>query len=177
VQGSVAGIDGAVVPFIARNQGRWRDEKTEALFEAFEQVFPHNSPAYFCAAAMQGLASFARASHLVCVKSELALAYKGTGSRCYGHAYDKFWDAFGGAQAAGDCNVVRVPFELKPLTEIANKHRKRASMRRQRWGEISDAVQAVLQARRQTYANKPSVTDDDASTLAQIAIGRSVIDT
>jgi uncharacterized protein VirK/YbjX len=175
VDGSIAGLDCAVVPFIARNQGRWRDAQTEALFEAFEAAFPHNSPAYFCAAAMQGLASFARASHLVCVKSELALAYKGTGGRCYAHAYDKFWDAFGGAQLAADCHVVQVPFQLKPLADVPSKHRKRASTRRMRWQEISEAAQAALQARRYATGKQP-VAEDQRTGMEPIVASPSVID-
>ncbi|MGZ5202068.1 MAG: DUF535 family protein [Telluria sp.] len=168
VDGAIAGLDCAVAPFIARNQGRWRDAQTEALFEAFEDTFPHNSPAYFCAAAMQGLASFARASHLVCVKSELALAYKGTGGRCYAHAYDKFWDAFGGAQAAGECHVVQVPFQLKPLADIPSKHRKRSTTRRQRWQDISEAAQAVLRARQLAPAQQPVVMDEGPATAPAV---------
>jgi uncharacterized protein len=174
VDGQIVGLDCPVAPFIARNQGRWRDEQTEALFSAFEDSFPHNSPAYFCAAAMQGLASFAHASHLACVKSELSLASKGTGGRSYGHAYDKFWDAFGGAQAAGDCHVVPVPFQLKPLTEVPSKHRKRASTRRARWQEVSEAAQAALQAHRLPAA-QPAVKDD-AAKIAPIMARAGMLD-
>jgi uncharacterized protein VirK/YbjX len=175
VDGKIAGLDCAVAPFIARNQGRWRDEQTEALFEAFEDSFPHNSPAYFCAAAMQGLASFARASHIVCVKSELAVAYKGSGGRCYAHAYDKFWDAFGGAQPAAHCQVVQVPFQLKPLADIPSKHRKRATTRRLRWQEISEAAQAALQSRRLVAGMQP-VMADAVSAVAPIVIRPSMLD-
>ena len=174
VDGQIAGLDCAVAPFIARNQGRWRDEQTEPLFNAFEDTFPHNSPAYFCAAAMQGLASFAHASHLACVKGELALAYKGAGGRCYAHAYDKFWDAFGGAQAAADCHVVPVPYQLKPLADIPSKHRKRASTRRARWQEISDAAQAALQARR--LSSRQSQVTDDVAAVPRIMAQPSMLD-
>jgi uncharacterized protein VirK/YbjX len=175
VDGEIAGLDCAVAPFIARNQGRWRDEQTEPLFDAFEHTFPHNSPAYFCAAAMQGLASFARASHLACVKSELALAYKGTGGRCYAHAYDKFWDAFGGARASAECQVVQVPFQLKPLADIPSKHRKRATTRRARWQEISEAANTALQARRVPAAQQPQVMDDVAP-MTRIMAQPSMLD-
>jgi uncharacterized protein len=175
VDGQVAGLACSVAPFIARNQGRWRDEQTEALFAAFEDCFPHNSPAYFCAAAMQGLANFANASHLVCVKSDLALAYKGNGGRSYAHAYDKFWDAFGGVQPAMDCHVVPVPFQLKPLEDVPSKHRKRASTRRQRWQEISEAAQAALLSHRAATAQQPKAADE-APTIGRIMAQPSVMD-
>lgn len=175
VNGDIAGLDSRIAPFIARNQGRWRDEQTEALFAAFEEAFPHNSPAYFCAAALQGLAAFAHIGHLVCVKSELSLAYKGERGRCYAHAYDKFWDAFGGARLGPDCHVVPVPFQLKPLADVPSKHRKRANMRRMRWQEVSDTVQATLQARRLPSA-KPTFAVEDAGAVAPIIVRPSVID-
>lgn len=151
VNGKIAGLDCPVLPFIARNQGRWRDAHTERLYEQFEEIFPHNSPAYFCAAAMQGLAIFAQADHLICVKGELALAFK-RGESSYSHAYDQFWDAFGGVRPAAKCHVIPVPFQLKPLAEVASKHRKRAMVRRACWQEIADAACAVLAKHRAAQA-------------------------
>lgn len=155
VGGEIAGIGCEIAPFIARNQGRWRDAHTERLFTQFEEIFPHNSPAYFCAAAMQGLAQFARADHLICVKGEQALAFKG-GESSYSHAYDTFWDAFGGVHPARDCHVIPVPFQLKPLAEVSSKHRKRAMTRRARWQEISDAAYAVLMRHRVARSMQPA---------------------
>lgn len=155
VDGHIAGLDCDIVPFIARNQGRWRDGHTGRLLAQFDAIFPHNSPAYFCAAAMQGLARFVRADHLICVKGEMALAFKG-GDCSYSHAYDTFWDAFGGVRPAEGCHLIRVPFQLKPLEEVASKHRKRAIVRRSRWQEISDAACEAMMRHRVTRHAQPA---------------------
>ncbi|MGB9110458.1 MAG: DUF535 family protein, partial [Telluria sp.] len=52
VDGTFAGIAAPIVPFIARNQGHRADVRD--AFAAFEAAFPHNSPGFFCFAALQG---------------------------------------------------------------------------------------------------------------------------
>lgn len=46
VDATIAAMHAAIVPFIARNQGRWRDDLSDVLYAAFEASFPNNSPAY-----------------------------------------------------------------------------------------------------------------------------------
>jgi uncharacterized protein VirK/YbjX len=144
VKGSIAGLRPAVTPLIARNQGRWRDDKTDALYAAFAAAFPQNSPAYFCASAMQGLALAVASPQLLCVRSELAPSFQpGPGSN-HAAAYDRFWDAFGGARAGAGVHVIPVPFQLRDLAQLASKHRRRATIRRACWQRIGESARAAL---------------------------------
>jgi uncharacterized protein VirK/YbjX len=144
VKASIAGLAPAIVPFVARNQGRWRDEKTDALYAAFASAFPHNSPAYFCASAMQGLALGVASPQLLCVRSELAPSFRPGSGEGLAAAYDQFWDAFGGARHGSGVHVIPVPFQFKDLAELASKHRKRAATRRACWNGIGEAARSTL---------------------------------
>jgi uncharacterized protein VirK/YbjX len=153
VSGCVAGLPRAITPFIARNQGRWQDDQTDTLLATFESIFPHNSPAYFCAAAMQGLALAVDAPQLLCVRSELALSFDPDARRGYPGAYDSFWDAFEGTRTHPHCHVIPVPFQFKDIGELASKRRKRALMRRTWWAAVGEAASTTL---RQHLARPPA---------------------
>lgn len=144
VNATIAGLAPGISPFIARNQGRWRDEKTSALYAAFESAFLHNSPAYFCASAMQGLALALTSPQLLCARSELAPSFQPGSGAGHTAAYDHFWDAFGGTRAGNRVHVIPIPFRLKDIAELASKHRKRAAIRRAWWNGISEAACAAL---------------------------------
>lgn len=144
LEGRMAGVDAPVVPFIARNQGRWID--SGAAFEAFEHVFPNNSPSFFCFAAMQGVALALGMDKVVAIRADAHLAYDPDPDKHFANAYDGFWQILGGtAQAAGDGYVIALPFYVKPLSEMPSKHRKRAAQRREHWRVIGDAARATLQ--------------------------------
>lgn len=143
IEGSVAGIDCPVVPFVARNQGRWTD--SDQSFAAFQQVFPNNSPSFFCFAAMQGVAQAVGMEQLVAIKSEAHPAYDPACVKHFANAYDGFWKILGGVELAGPGYLVALPFYLKPLSEMPSKHRKRAAIRREYWGEIGEAARGTLE--------------------------------
>jgi uncharacterized protein VirK/YbjX len=144
VSGGIAGLPAVITPLIARNQGRWQDDQTAPLLAAFEAIFPHNSPAYFCAAAMQGLALAIGAPQLLCVRSELALSFDPAVGRGYPGAYDSFWDAFEGTHTTAHCHVIPVPFQFKDIKALASKRRKRALARRVWWSAIGNATCTTL---------------------------------
>jgi hypothetical protein len=89
---------------------------------AFAAAFPHNSPAYFCASAMQGLALGVASTQLLCVRSEPAPSWQPGSGDGLAAAYDQFWD----------------------LAELASKHRKRAATRRACWNGIVEATSSAL---------------------------------
>ncbi|QJE01061.1 DUF535 domain-containing protein [Massilia forsythiae] len=144
VDATIAAMHAAIVPFIARNQGRWRDELSDVLYAAFEASFPNNAPAYFCVAAMAGLAAAVGARQLLCVKSDMALSRMLRSKQGYPAAYDSFWDAFGGTRSGKGCHVIPLPFQFKDLQQLASKHRKRAAARRAWWTEIGTAAHTTL---------------------------------
>jgi hypothetical protein len=144
VEGAMVGVADPVVPFITRNQGRWID--SGAAFDAFERVFPNNSPSFFCFAAMQGLAQAAGMDKLVAVRSEAQLAYDADPAKHFTNAYDGFWKVLGGVDMPGQLGyLIALPFYVKPLSEMPSKHRKRAAQRREHWRAIGEAARASLE--------------------------------
>jgi uncharacterized protein VirK/YbjX len=144
LEGHMVGIDAPVVPFIARNQGRWTD--ADAAFEAFERVFPNNSASFFCFAAMQGIAQAVGMDKVVAIPSTSHVAYDPDSEKHFTNAYDGFWKILGGEQmAAGRGYLIALPFYVKPLSEMAAKHRKRAMQRREHWRLIGESARATLQ--------------------------------
>jgi len=144
LEGAMAGVDAPVVPFIARNQGRWVD--SGAAFDAFERVFPNNSPSFFCFAAMQGIAQSVGIDKVVAIASRAHVAYDPDPEKHFANAYDGFWKILGGVDmAGGQAYRIDLPFYVKPLSEMPSKHRKRAAQRREYWRLIGESARSVLQ--------------------------------
>jgi uncharacterized protein VirK/YbjX len=143
IEGAMLGAGVPVVPFVARNQGRWTD--SELAFAAFERAFPNNSPSFFCFAAMQGVAQAVGMDRLVAIKSSAHPAYDPATVKHFANAYDGFWKTLGGIELAGPGYLVALPFHVKPLAEMPGKHRRRAAIRREFWGEIGEAARGTLE--------------------------------
>ncbi len=143
IEGSIAGVDSPVVPFVARNQGRWTD--SDAAFAAFEEAFPNNSPSFFCFAAMQGVAQALGMTQLVAIKGEAHPAYDPDSVKSFANAYDGFWKILGGVELPGPGYLVALPFYVKPLADMPRKHRKRAALRRENWAAIGASTRATLE--------------------------------
>ncbi|MGO4478659.1 DUF535 family protein [Massilia sp. 2TAF26] len=144
LEGHMVGVDAPVVPFIARNQGRWVD--AGAAFEAFERVFPNNSPSFFCFAAMQGVAQAVGIDQVVAIRSEDHIAYDPDPEKHFANAYDGFWKILGGEEMPGKQGYrIALPFYVKPLSEMPSKHRKRAAQRREHWRLICESARTTLQ--------------------------------
>lgn len=143
VDGGIAGVPTPLVPFIARNQGRWAESND--AFEAFERCFPNNSPSFFCFAAMQGVAQAVGMEQVVAVKCASHIAYDPDDVQHFANAYDGFWKILGGVELPGNAWLIALPFYLKPLADMPSKHRKRAAQRRDYWRAIGDGARATLQ--------------------------------
>lgn len=142
VDGSLAGVAGAL-PFVARNQGRWTD--SDLAFAAFERAFPHNSPSFFCFAAMQGVAQAVGMTQLAAIKSGAHPACDASAVKHFANAYDAFWRILGGVELPGPAFLIALPFYLKPLADMPGKHRRRAALRRENWAEIGEAARGTLE--------------------------------
>ena len=142
VEGAFVGLETPVLPFIARNQGH-RADSIDA-FEAFGHAFPHNSPSFFCFAALQGIAQALGMREAVAVKAAWQSAWTQADARHFANAYDGFWEALGGVPMAGRCWRIALPLALKPLSEMPSKHRKRAALRREHWQAVGEAARRAL---------------------------------
>ena len=140
IEGSVAGVDSPAVPFVAHNQGRGPDSCL--ALAAFERAFPNNSPAFFCFAAMQGVAQAVGITQLVAIKSAVHPACDPASEKHLAKACDSFWKILGGIELPGPGYLVALPFYLKPLP---GNHRRRAVLRRESWAEIGAAARGTVE--------------------------------
>ena len=131
-----------ILPFVARNQGHHAGA-AEAL-KAFERTFPHNSPRFFCFAALQGVAQALGMDQVVAVGSAWQCAYNPGEAQHFANAYDGFWQTLGGVPMGDRGWRIALPLNLKPLDEMASRHRKRASTRREHWRVIGGAARLAL---------------------------------
>jgi uncharacterized protein VirK/YbjX len=143
IEGDMLGVAVPVLPFVTRNQGRWTD--SELAFAAFERAFPNNSPGFFCFAAMQGVAQAVGMDRLAAIKSEAHPAYDAASMKHFTNAYDGFWKSVGGVELDGPGYLVALPFHVKPLSQLPARHRRRAAIRREYWGEIGEAARGTLE--------------------------------
>jgi uncharacterized protein len=137
--------DGTVKPFLASSQTGPRSSNSEALF-AFERDFPQNSPAFFCFAAVEGIAHVAGCTAMLAVRShEQIWARKGRDTAHFKSSYDNFWRALGGWDCGRQGFLVPLPAHEKPLSKLSGSHRKRAQKRRRHWKAIEAATVDTLE--------------------------------
>jgi uncharacterized protein len=146
MEGDFAGVALPVVPFVARNQGH--QEGAAEAFAAFNAAFPNNSPSFFCAAALGGVAQALGLDRFVAVKSACQSAYDPLEDKHFSNAYDHFWQTLGGVAMPGRTWEVALPFRLRPLSETPAKHRKRAATRRAHWAAIGESARQVIAGHR-----------------------------
>lgn len=142
IDGAAAGLLTPVVPFIARNQGRWTD--SDDAFAAFEAAFPNNSPSFFCFAALQGVAQALGMDEVLAVRSAAHIAWGANAAPHFTNAYDKFWAILGGAARDARTYAIALPFYVKPLAQMPSRHRKRAAQRRANWRLIGDSAASAI---------------------------------
>jgi uncharacterized protein VirK/YbjX len=144
VNGTFASSKSPVVPFITANHGRWR--KDHDVREKYNAAFPLNAPIFACFASLQGLAQALGLTEMLAVSCEQQVCYVADSSRHFGNAYDAFWESVGGEKLEPHGYLLPVPQPMKPLTEIAAKHRKRSATKRELLKEISDSSHCVMAA-------------------------------
>ena len=163
VDGHFVGADQPIVPFAARNQG-YREDGSDALV-AFERAFPHNSPSFFCFAALNGIAQALGMNRIAGVKSTCQSAYDAASEKHFVNAYDGFWQTLGGVSTAGRTFDIALPLQLRPLSETPAKHRKRAATRREHWASIAESARCALLPRlARARAAAPAGTGAGAGT-------------
>lgn len=142
VCGKFAGLKAPIVPFLTANQGRWR--RDQHVHEKFNAAFPLSAPNFFCYAALQGLAQAIGMTELIGVSSRLQVCFSADDLKHFENAYDVFWEAAGGVRLPRRGYLLPVPQPMKPLSEVASKHRKRAASRRAALNEISEQAFAAI---------------------------------
>ena len=160
--------DGTVTPFLASSQTVPRSSNTEAL-SAFKRDFPQNSPAFFCFAAVEGVARVVGCIAILAVRShEQVGARKGCDTAQFKRSYDDFWRALGGWDCGRQGFLVPLPTHKKPLSKLSSRHRWRALKRRRHWETIAAATVETLEPLCQGSFYQPS---KDITPIRDAAIG------
>ena len=145
VDGAMLGLPGGPVPFATKNQSvRFDDER----LRRFRRHFPQNSPAYFCFAALHGVAAAHGCMQIAGIRDDCQISYSETHASSFRNAYNEFWRAFEGVEVGGHVYVMPVPMATRPLEDIKSKHRKRAMARRNHWKDVFDAALQAMQRHR-----------------------------
>jgi uncharacterized protein VirK/YbjX len=145
VQGAVFGLKPGVLAFITRNQSI--NHGAHELSE-FRTAFPHNSPRYFCLAAVQGVAAAHGIEHVAAIRHDRQISYLKRQSSTFENSYSKLWQDLGGVVVGRDAYLLPVPFPVPAIQEIEAKHRGRARRRRAVWNEILEETVVSVTARR-----------------------------
>src|SRR5207244_2848763 len=133
------------LPFITKNHSV---RHNHPRLNRFRKDFPHNSPSYFCFAALHGIASAHGNTHIAGIKHDCQIAFERDKIASFSKSYSEFWRSFGGVEVNGQAYLMPVPMSTRPLSEVKSKHRKRAIERRRHWSEIADSASAMTLRRK-----------------------------
>jgi hypothetical protein len=137
------GMNRGPILFITRNQVAQGPE-----LDLFREVFPQNSPPYFCLAAISGIACANGFKSIAAIKSEAQLAYQQRYDSGFRNSYCNFWSHFGAKEVDHQAYLMEVPPVLAPLSSVKSKHRGRANSRRKHWARIMHLAQHTVYAHR-----------------------------
>ncbi|MGZ8548976.1 MAG: DUF535 family protein [Sulfuricurvum sp.] len=161
INSNLFNLHSRIVPFIANSQGRNR-ECTEPI-QKFKDAFPQNLPIFFCFAAMQGVARTVGANQIIGVDYRHQVCYNTNDSKIlaqFPNTYDAFWESIGGVKLPSGAYLIPVPFQVKPLSEVAANRRGRAARRRAHWREIEESARIVLQTHMIRSPSQPTDASD-----------------
>lgn len=161
IDGAVFGTEGCI-PFITKNQSV---PSSHRELDRFRDAFPHNSPAYFCFSAIQGIAMANGVTQIAGIRHDCQIAYEDAWADSFRNAYTGLWKSFSGVEVDGHAYLMPVPMRPTPIPELKSKRRARALRRRALWSEIADSAAAVTAA----HCNKVAGTFADGADGADVA--------
>src|SRR5262249_9978418 len=101
---------GTVTPFLTASQAVRPTSKTEAARLALQRDFPQNSAAFFCFAAIEGIAGVVGCTAVLAVRShQQVCSHKGQDAAQFERSYDDFWRALGGGDVGRQGFLIPLP--------------------------------------------------------------------
>jgi len=152
LDGAAVDMPGTVIPWVTCCQGRTRS-RTDAT-DKFNTAFPNNWPKLFCMAALRGLASANGSEVLIGISGHAHAHLVVERAEQFFRTYDQFWQSLHGEQTSRFGYLMPSRLDVKDLSTVPAKHRKRAEQRRQHWMQIEEVAAAVL--RRYLIVTTPS---------------------
>lgn len=129
------------VPFITRNQTI--GSRHPALAQ-FRSDHPNHSPAYFCMAALLGIAEVAGCRQIAAIRHDQQISFEQRYKAGFLHSYDDLWAAYGAEPLPRRAMSISVPPRLSDVADLKSKHRRRALNRRAKWAQISESTRDAL---------------------------------
>ena len=139
------GLPRGTTLFVTRTQLRAGSGRE---LDLFRHCYAHNSPQYFCLAAIAGIAMANDIGPIAVIRSEAQVCYEPQYDLGFRNSYCNFWHQFGARAIDRQAYMLDVPLTLPPLASVASKHRARAAKRRRHWGDITQQVEATIRAHR-----------------------------
>lgn len=158
---SVLGMKRGIVPFITRNQSI---NSGAPELSDFRSTFPHNSPKYFCLAAIQGIAGAHGISRMAAIKHDQQISFRKGQAASFQNSYSNLWQQLGAAEGGRHAYSIPVPFPMSPIDAVEAKHRNRAKRRRAIWAQILEQTAHAVSAKRR-LAMWPSSTNAPPSAF------------
>ena len=157
VPGSLFALPQQRIIFVTRNQ-----TDRNAQLQLFRSAFRHNSPPYFCLAAIWGIAMANGMRDLLMIKEVAQIAYSDRYAVGFRNSYSAFWEGLGAREIPNrNAYHLSIPLSLTPVSHV--KHKNRAIARRHNWLEIAtSARRAILENRTDTV---PAAIADEPGAL------------
>lgn len=146
VDAALFGLPSGPILFITRNQ-KHRCDAGHALFRS---AFKQTLPAYFCLASVIGVAVANSMSRVAAVSHDAQIACTDEIAQTLKNSYDEFWRAFRATELGNQAFLLPVPMATVPLSEVKAKHRRRATERRDAWGDVASQSSSSLVALRKS---------------------------
>lgn len=111
----------------------------------FHGDIKQNFPPYFLLAAIYGIAQTNNFHEFLAIPSQHQIFYNGRPGFC--NLYDELWKQFNGVDC-GRSYLLKLPMDIRGISSVKAKHRRRAASRRGHWQEVIDSTMATLKKTR-----------------------------
>jgi hypothetical protein len=119
----------------------------------FARSFKHTSPAYFCFAAIAGIASALDAQEIAVIRHHAQTGYSPEHADVMRKSYDDFWHSVGACALDEKALQVALPLEISEHGELSAAHRARARKRREQRKAVEESACSTL---RQLSRSEPA---------------------
>jgi uncharacterized protein VirK/YbjX len=110
----------------------------------FARSFKHTSPAYFCFAAIAGIARALDAQEIAVIRHHAQTGYSPEHADVMRKSYDDFWHSVGACELDEKALQVAVPLEQSEHGELSAAHRARARKRREQRKAVEESACTTL---------------------------------
>ena len=140
VDAALFGAPAGATLFVTRKQSGRHPEH----LRAFARSFKHTSPAFFCFAAVAGVARAIGASQIAAIRARAHPHLSHADAEVLHKTYDEFWMNSGAREVDEKAYRIAVPLEFGDPMKVSAAHRKRARRRREDRQAVEDSACSAI---------------------------------